>query len=209
MEFFHLDSLGRCTGNGPLGRDPHGLSRQERRRDVLDAPGVFDDEALFPGPLVDGEDVVHVGGGRDDRCGADAFRDGPGEVVRAAQVAGEDGDGVGAALVDHDDGGVGHLALHEGRDGPHRDAGGADEHEGVGLVEHLGGPLREAEGLVAPGHGHREPGRPVRQLRRTFRESGMDAFRQGVASGCEREDVDLQDWVSPFAGRKPVAKVGS
>ena len=146
-EFFDLDPFGRCTGNRPLRRDPDGLAREERCRDVFDALRILDDEPLFPGPLVDGEHVVDVGGRRDDRCGTDALSDGPGQVVGAAQVSGEDGDSVGAALIDHDDGGVGHLALHEGRDGPHRDAGGTDEHEGVGLVKHLGGPLREAERL--------------------------------------------------------------
>ena len=209
MEFLHFDALGRSTGNGPLRRDLHGLAGEERRRDMLDAFGVFDDESLFPGPLVDGEDVVHVGRRCDDRCGADAFRDGAGEVVGAAEVSREDRDGVGAALVDHDDRGVGHFALHEGRDGPHRDARRPDEHERVGLVEHLGGPLRETERFVTARHGHRETRRPVRQFRRVFRECGMDAFGQSVSSGSERENIDLQDSGSPFAVRKPVAKVGS
>ena len=112
-----------------------GVALHRRRGAVEPGPGHGGDVAGGGEALqgVDGREAGAVGGGRHHRLGPEEGGHRPGEDVGAAPVPAGEGDGEAPAVVDDDHGRVGRLVGQEGGDGPHRDPGGADEHEPVDL----------------------------------------------------------------------------
>ena len=134
---------GNRTGDGIEALEADGLAGEKPGGNPLDAFRVGHPETLAAGPVVHRKKAVDIGGGGDHRQGAA----GPGELHRqgvgAAQMAGQDGDGVGAQLVHHHHGGVAGLADHVGGDGPDGDAYGADEQKGFVAGETVRCPGRQ------------------------------------------------------------------
>jgi hypothetical protein len=91
-----------------------------------------------PRDLVPGRQAVDVGGGGDHRLAAEQFGQLPGQLVAAAQVAGEQADGELPGLVQHHHRRVEGLAPQHRREQPHHDAGGHDTDQPPIAAEELG-----------------------------------------------------------------------
>ena len=178
------------VGRDRAGRDRAGAARRRgrvalhRRRGAVEpGPGHGGDVAGGGEALqrVEGREAGAVGGGRHHRLGPEEGGHRPGEDVGAAPVPAGEGDGEAPAVVDDDHGRVGRLVGQEGGDGPHRDPGGADEHEPVDLGPPGPHRVEEVAGAVLVG----QPPGDVRSGRRDGAGQDPSAAAAAAAHGHE------------------------
>ena len=98
---------------------------------------------MFFGPLIHGKQAVGIGRRGDHRHRTTGGSQPAGQVICAAQMAGEQRHRKAAAFIQHHNGGVGGLALAVGRNGPHRNARRPHKHQGIRR-----GKLRPADEIV-------------------------------------------------------------
>ena len=111
------------------------LSGEEGAADVFELPDVFDGHVVFFGEGVEGQFAGHVGGGGDN-----GFASGDGshftsQIVGAAQMTGQEADGVLSALVHDDDAGIAGLVDQQRGQNADDDAGGHDADQIVVFVK--------------------------------------------------------------------------
>ena len=116
--------------DGKLAHERH-VMFQNLRRDLFRKRHARDGTAVFRRPGVDSESAVHVRRRRDDRRCAEHARQSARQIVRAADVTGEQRDHKLHLLVDADHRGIGLLAHKIRRDLAHGDAARADENERI------------------------------------------------------------------------------
>ena len=112
-----------------------GFSGQEGAADVLEFLDVFDGHVMVFGEGVEGKFAGHIGGGGDHGFAAGEGGHFPGQVVGAAQMAGQQADGEAAFLVhDHNARVAGFVDQQWSEDADYN-AGGHDADQIVVLVK--------------------------------------------------------------------------
>ena len=111
------------------------LSGEEGAADVFELPDVFDGHVVFFGEGVEGQFAGHVGGGGDDGFAAGEGSHFPCQIVGAAQVTGQQADGVLTALVEDNDSGVARFVDEQRGEDADDDAGRHDADQVVVAVK--------------------------------------------------------------------------
>ena len=131
---------GRGALHGPVRCQPDSVPGQQRPADQLDSLRLQHGAALGFGPLIHGKQAVGIGRRGDHRNRTTGGSQPAGQVICAAQMAGEQRHRKAAAFIQHHNGGVGGLALAVGRNGPHRNARRPHKHQGIRRGKLLGRP---------------------------------------------------------------------
>ena len=180
------------------------VPRQNLRRDPLRQRHIRNVHAALCRPGVNGKTAVYVGGGGDDRYGAQFPGKPLRQPIRAADVPGQQRNDVLPALVDAQHCGIRALVRRVGRDGPYGDAAGADKNQRVPVKQRadLFGKPAGTGGAITVRH-------PFGHVNTDLLESGshyaFDPQGQRLAPLGEGE----YRGVHGFASRYPVEKPGS
>ena len=138
---------------------------QELTADAFDSLHFQHSAVLMFRPLIHRKDAVGIGSCRDDRNRAADRRQLPSQVIRAAEMSGQDGNCKPSALVQHHHRRVTRLTLAMRCDGTDGDSGSSHKNQGVRLCKLLCCPLCKRHiALTAPAHGTGQDCRqPLRQ----------------------------------------------
>ena len=188
-----VNSRGGRAADVPLAEPGDLFPTQKPGGDSLDALRIDHRTALMSGPLIHGEHAADVGGGGHGRHRAADRANLPGQVIRPAQMAAENGDGKVPALIHHHHGRVRGFAFDVGRDGAHRNAGRPYKYQCAARHKIPPGPLAQ---ILRPGAAAGLAPQGVRQMTGQSRSAFCKGNKLYSHSDASRNSVEKAGWYS-------------